>query len=109
MLMDQSRPVPTYLDRWHLFLPSEVSLACTIHVLLFHVVFPKRLLLQKMCLVRKPAFVQEFGFVRVLPAMFGWFRIHSMYCYDVNLFRDRWLGPPGVPRLFFFMRVICTN
>jgi hypothetical protein len=58
--------------------------------------------LQKMCLVRKPAFVQEFGFVRVHPAMFGWFRIHSMYCYDVNLFRDRWLGPPGVPRLFFY-------
>lgn len=24
-------------------------------------------------------------------------RIHSMYKYDVNLFRDRWLGPPGVP------------
>ena len=62
----------------------------------------KRLLLQKMCLVRKPAFVQEFGFVRVHPATFGWFRIHSMYCYDVNLFRDRWLGPPGVPRFFFY-------
>ena len=35
VLMDQSRPVPTYLDRWHLFLPSEVSLACTTHVLPF--------------------------------------------------------------------------
>ena len=43
------------------------------------------------------------AFVRVYPAMFGWFRIHSMYCYDVNLFRDRWLGPPGVPRLICYV------
>ena len=24
-------------------------------------------------------------------------RIHSMYQYDVDLFRKRWIGPPGVP------------
>ena len=29
-----------------------------------------------------------------------------MYCYDENLFRDRWLGPPGVPWLPNFMLTV---
>lgn len=35
----------------------------------------------------------------LIHGLHGLPRIHAMYSYDENLFRERWLGPPGVPGL----------
>ena len=81
VLKDERMEVPYYLGTWHLHLPSDLMPVTNLVVWL-------QLHMISRCALGCSAYMCVF-------------RIHSMYTYDVDLFRDRWLGPPGVTCIKF--------
>lgn len=69
LLFDPGREVPSYLDQWDIFLPSDMWLGfiCNVSTLI----------------------LISFAFLVTL-------RFASIYKYDWNLFKKRFLGPDGV-------------
>ena len=92
VLDDPSRIVPHYIDKWAMFLPSDLSLDCInvqfsfLHMMLWvhlHVLFLcvcVRVCMHA-CMCVDCAFSLRFA---------------SIYKYDWNLFKRRFLGPDGV-------------
>lgn len=79
ILHDVTREKPNFLGMWHLILPSDTLHASTS---LF-----------------AEASVDKFFFVLLTP------RFAALYAYDENIFRERFLGPPGVTGLTWHAHV----
>lgn len=85
VLQDQLRPEPEYIGSWHIFLPSEVNLRC-VKLELFSWLWS--------CLC--PMCCQCASQLEPSRIQVATIRMHSLYHYDVDLFKRKFIGPPGV-------------
>lgn len=84
VLQDQLRLEPEYIGSWHIFLPSEVNLQC--------VKFERFFWLWS-CLC--PMCCQCAWYLEPSRIQVATIRMHSLYHYDVDLFKSKFIGPPG--------------